>query len=52
MTRGTLVARYNGVDHVLSAGDCIQWTAGYPHSFRNDSDEPAQMVGILFSSLY
>ncbi|MER6074783.1 cupin domain-containing protein [Streptomyces sp. NPDC001817] len=52
VTRGTLVARYNGVDHVLSAGDCIQWTAGYPHSFRNDSDEPAQMVGILFSSLY
>ncbi|MDN3294951.1 cupin domain-containing protein [Streptomyces ficellus] len=52
VTRGTLVARYNGVDHVLRAGDCAQWTAGHPHSFRNDTDEPAQLVGVLFSSLY
>ncbi|WP_326770458.1 XRE family transcriptional regulator (plasmid) [Streptomyces sp. NBC_01591] len=52
MTRGTLVARYNGVDHELRAGDCVQWSAGYPHTFRNDSTEPAQFVGVLFSSLY
>ncbi|MET9291350.1 cupin domain-containing protein [Streptomyces sp. NPDC003077] len=52
VTQGTLVCRYNGVDHVLRAGDCIQWSAGHPHSFRNDTDEPAQMVTVLFSSLY
>ncbi|WP_030238111.1 cupin domain-containing protein [Streptomyces sp. NRRL S-350] len=52
VTRGTLVARYNGVDHVLSAGDCIQWSAGRPHNFRNDTGEPAQLVCVLFSSLY
>jgi quercetin dioxygenase-like cupin family protein len=52
VTRGTLVARYNGVDHTLRAGDCVQWSAGRPHSFRNDTDEPAQLVGVLFSSLY
>ncbi|MCI3935275.1 helix-turn-helix domain-containing protein [Streptomyces sp. AN091965] len=52
VTRGTLVARYDGVDHVLRAGDCIQWAAGRPHTFRNDGDEPAQMVVVLFSSLY
>ncbi|MCX4746371.1 cupin domain-containing protein [Kitasatospora sp. NBC_01287] len=52
VTRGALVARYNGVDHVLRSGDCIQWSAGHPHSFRNDSDEPAQLIAILFSSLY
>ncbi|MEU8786601.1 XRE family transcriptional regulator [Streptomyces sp. NPDC048637] len=52
VTRGTLVARYNGRDHELRAGDCIQWSAGHPHTFRNDTDEPAQMVAVLFSSLY
>ncbi|MFJ9848168.1 helix-turn-helix domain-containing protein [Streptomyces sp. NPDC101150] len=52
VTRGTLVARYNGVDHELHAGDCIQWSAGHPHGFRNETDEPAQMVVVLFSSLY
>ncbi|MEU2564663.1 XRE family transcriptional regulator [Streptomyces longispororuber] len=52
VTRGTLVARYNGIDHVLRAGDCVQWAAGHPHTFRNDGDEPAQMVVVLFSSLY
>ncbi|MFD0418614.1 cupin domain-containing protein [Streptomyces sp. NPDC127108] len=52
VTRGTLVARYNGVDHTLRAGDRIQWSAGHPHTFRNDGDEPAQMVVVLFSSLY
>ncbi|GAA2721294.1 MULTISPECIES: cupin domain-containing protein [Streptomyces] len=52
VTRGVIVARYNGVDHVLRAGDCAQWSAGHPHSFRNDTDEPAQLVCILFSSLY
>ncbi|WP_282791466.1 XRE family transcriptional regulator [Streptomyces sp. CC224B] len=52
VTRGTLVARYNGIDHVLRAGDCVQWAAGHPHTFRNDGDEAAQMVVVLFSSLY
>ncbi|QDQ15680.1 helix-turn-helix domain-containing protein [Streptomyces spectabilis] len=52
VTRGTLVARYNGVDHELREGDRIQWAAGHPHTFRNDGDEPAQMVVVLFSSLY
>ena len=49
---GTLVTRYNGVDHTLGAGDGVRWSAGYPHSFRNDTDEPARMVALLFSSLY
>ncbi|GAA2332626.1 helix-turn-helix domain-containing protein [Streptomyces cuspidosporus] len=52
MTKGVLIARYNGSDHELHAGDCAQWSAGYPHSFRNDSDEAAQFIGVLFSSLY
>ncbi|MFF3288059.1 helix-turn-helix domain-containing protein [Streptomyces sp. NPDC003023] len=52
VTRGTLVARYDGVDHTLRTGDCVQWSAGRPHSFRNDTAESAQLVGILFSSLY
>ncbi|MFD9636802.1 cupin domain-containing protein [Streptomyces violascens] len=52
MTEGTVTARYNGSDHELRAGDCAQWSAGYPHSFRNDTDEPARFVAVLFSSLY
>ncbi|MGA4837932.1 helix-turn-helix domain-containing protein [Streptomyces sp. G45] len=52
VTRGTLVARYDGVDHELRAGDGVQWSAGRPHTFRNDGDVPAQMVVVLFSSLY
>ncbi|MEU5302664.1 cupin domain-containing protein [Streptomyces noursei] len=52
VTQGTLVARYNGVDHALHRGDCVRWSAGHPHTFRNDSDEPARMVALLFNSLY
>ncbi|MFG2532842.1 cupin domain-containing protein [Streptomyces sp. NPDC048516] len=52
VTEGTLVTRYNGVDHTLRTGDCARWSAGYPHSFRNDTDKPARMVALLFSSLY
>ncbi|MFD7020447.1 cupin domain-containing protein [Streptomyces sp. NPDC059161] len=52
VTRGALVARYNGVDHQLRTGDYVQWSAGHPHSFRNDTDEPARMIAVLFSSLY
>ena len=52
VTLGTLVVSYNGHDHVLRTGDCAQWSAGRPHSFRNETDEPARMVAVLFSSLY
>ncbi|WP_267887885.1 helix-turn-helix domain-containing protein [Streptomyces sp. NRRL S-337] len=52
VTHGTLVARYNGVDHTLHAGDCIRWSGGYRHTFRNDTGEPARMVALLFNSLY
>ncbi|GGY14174.1 cupin domain-containing protein [Streptomyces xanthochromogenes] len=49
--KGTVIARYNGSDHELRAGDCAQWSAG-PHSFRNVSDMAARFVAVLFSSLY
>ncbi len=52
VTRGVLVASYNGTDHRLRAGDCAQWSAGHPHRFHNDTDEPAQLIAVLFSSLY
>ncbi len=52
MTEGTVIARYNSSDHELRSGDCAQWSAGYPHSFRNDSAMPERFVAMLFSSLY
>ncbi|WP_369202835.1 helix-turn-helix domain-containing protein [Streptomyces sp. PU-14G] len=52
VTKGRITVTYNGIDHELRAGDCARWSAGHPHSFRNDTDEFTQFVGVIFSMLY
>ena len=52
VVEGTVTARYNGVDYELPAGTCVTWSGGYSHSFRNDTDEPAQYVGVVTAMVY
>jgi transcriptional regulator with XRE-family HTH domain len=52
VTQGSVIATYNHVDYILTAGQCATWSAGYPHSFRNDTDTPAQYVGVVTARLY
>jgi transcriptional regulator with XRE-family HTH domain len=49
---GTVTARYNGVDYTLDAGTCVMWSGGYSHSFRNDTSEPAEYVGVVTAMVY
>ncbi|MBS1862327.1 MAG: helix-turn-helix transcriptional regulator [Actinobacteria bacterium] len=49
---GTVTARYNGVDYELERGTCVMWSGGYPHSFRNDTSEPAEYIGVVTAMVY
>jgi transcriptional regulator with XRE-family HTH domain len=52
VTSGTVTATYNQVDYVLNTGECVMWSAGYPHSFANPADEPAQYLGIVTAMVF
>jgi transcriptional regulator with XRE-family HTH domain len=52
VTEGTVTATYNGVDHVLETGSCVQWSGGYAHTYRNDTAKPAAFVVVVTAMLY
>lgn len=52
VTAGRIVATYNHVDYTLDTEACVTWSGGYPHAFRNDSDQHAQYVGIVTAMLF
>jgi transcriptional regulator with XRE-family HTH domain len=43
---GELVLVYNKSEYTLKPGACSVWSGAYPHTFRNDTDAPAQFVGM------
>jgi transcriptional regulator with XRE-family HTH domain len=49
---GTICATYNHQDYVLRTGDCMLWSGGYPHSFRNESKGRAQYVGLVTANVF
>jgi transcriptional regulator with XRE-family HTH domain len=52
VTKGAVTATYNQADYVLNAGECVMWSAGYPHSFANHTDDPAQYLGIVTAMVF
>jgi transcriptional regulator with XRE-family HTH domain len=52
VTQGRVTAIYNDESYVMGQGDCVLWSGGYSHSFRNDSDEPAQLVAVVTATVY
>jgi transcriptional regulator with XRE-family HTH domain len=52
ITRGQIVVAYAGEEHLMRAGDVVTWPGGHPHAFRNDTDAPAQCVGVVTTMLY
>jgi transcriptional regulator with XRE-family HTH domain len=50
--QGTIIAAVDGEDHVINAGECAVWSAGYRHLLRNDGDEPASGVAMVTESFY
>ncbi|MBV8580598.1 MAG: helix-turn-helix domain-containing protein [Candidatus Eremiobacteraeota bacterium] len=46
VTAGEIVLRLNDVDYPMRAGECAVYSAGYAHSFRNDSPRPAAALGL------
>lgn len=49
---GTVCATYNGEDYVLDEGECVMWSGGYSHSFRNDTSEPASYIGFVTATVF
>lgn len=41
---GSLIARGNGWERIISAGDVLDWTPNDPHEF--ESREPSRIVNI------
>jgi mannose-6-phosphate isomerase-like protein (cupin superfamily) len=48
VTKGTMMSRLGGEEHVLKAGETIYIGAGVSHEFWNDQDEPAEGVLVMF----
>lgn len=52
VVEGTVSATYNHKEYVLHTGDCILWSGGYPHSFRNDTKKRACYVGLVTANVF
>jgi transcriptional regulator with XRE-family HTH domain len=52
VSSGTLVLVYDGVDYEMGEGVCGVWSGAYPHTIRNDSDEPAQILIVVSETVY
>ncbi len=52
VTVGELTLVYNGTDYTLPTGMCALYSGGYKHLFRNDTDEPASMLGVATETIY
>jgi transcriptional regulator with XRE-family HTH domain len=49
---GEVVVIYDGIDYSMRAGDTGVWPGNVPHSFRNDSDEPAGFVAAVTQTVW
>jgi transcriptional regulator with XRE-family HTH domain len=49
---GELVFTVDGMEHTLTAGDCIHWSSNVPHLVRNDGELPAEVVWVLTPRLF
>jgi transcriptional regulator with XRE-family HTH domain len=52
VVEGTVCATYDGREYVLQTGDCILWSGGYSHAFRNDTDVRARYVGVVTANVF
>ena len=52
VSKGTFTAVVDGVEYPVRCGECVVWSAGYPHLLRNDGDEPASGVAMVTESFY
>jgi transcriptional regulator with XRE-family HTH domain len=52
VVEGTVCATYNHEEYVLKTGDCMLWSGGYPHSFRNDTKKRACYVGLVTANVF
>ena len=51
LERGTLTLYVDGVEHELSAGDCVTFDADLPHHFANPSNEEAVLLAVVSAGL-
>jgi transcriptional regulator with XRE-family HTH domain len=49
---GVVTATYNGVDYELPTGECVMWSGGYSHTFRNDARKPAEYIDVTTAMVY
>jgi transcriptional regulator with XRE-family HTH domain len=49
---GRLVFIVDGVEYRLEAGDSIHYQSTIPHTFRNETDEPAEALWVLTTRLF
>lgn len=49
---GELVFIVGGAEHRLAAGDSIHYQSTVPHSFYNDTDQPAESLWVLTPRLF
>jgi quercetin dioxygenase-like cupin family protein len=43
---GSIIQRIDGTEMVLSAGDSLHFRGNSPHSWSNDSDQPARLLWV------
>ena len=48
LTKGTVTAKLNGVDHTVKSGNAIFIPPGMKHEFINPFDEPAEFILLMF----
>jgi transcriptional regulator with XRE-family HTH domain len=49
---GEIVLVYQDEPYAMSAGECAVWSGAYPHTFRNDSDAPAEWIAVVTGTVY
>jgi transcriptional regulator with XRE-family HTH domain len=52
VARGELVLVYNDEEYALPTGECVVYSAAYPHRFRNDTDDYAQFINVVTATVY
>lgn len=52
VTAGELTLVYHGTEYKLPTGMCALYSGGYKHLFRNDTDKPASIVGVVTETIY
>jgi len=49
---GNIIVVVDGIDYPAGAGDCCAFSAGYPHTVRNDSNKRAFLFSITTGRMY